>query len=346
MSALELARAISFVPQQEPASFDFTVQDVVLMGRYPHRSRNRGETDHDYAIVRESLAAADITALEQRPITRLSGGEHRRVLLARALAQDTPLMLLDEPTAHLDVTHQAELLALVLGLVRSKGVGALAALHELNHAAEYCDRLVLMRDGLIVDHGAPADVLTPDNLRTAYGARARVGRNPVTGRPMILSVTSMRVEPAQVTAHPVHLICGGGSGAHILHALVRHGYPVTTGVLNEGDNDWETALALGVETATETPFSAISARARSEAANMMAAAQTILVADVPFGIGNVANLELAVEMQRESKGIVLLDNGEVERRDFTGGEAARLMKCLLEHGAKRFDSVDEWIAAG
>ena len=323
---MELARAIAFcASQSEPAMFDFTVRDVVLMGRYPHRTNRKGESDHDYAIVRDALAAADITALDQRPITRLSGGEHRRVLLARALAQDTPMMLLDEPTAHLDVTHQAELLAIVQGLARKKGVGALAALHELNHAAEYCDRLILMRDGLIVDQGIPADVLTPENLRTAYGAKARVGRNPVTGRPIILSVASLRGEPAALTTHPVHLICGGGSGTHMLHTLMlRHGYPVTAGVLNESDNDWEAALALGVETVAEAPFSTISARARSEAADMMARAETILIADVPFGVGNLANIELAVEMQRAGKRVILLDNGDVERRDFTGGQAVTL----------------------
>ena len=97
---------------------------------------------------------------------------------------------------------------------------------------------------------------------------------------MILSVASLRGEPEGSTPHPVHLICGGGSGTHILHALIRHGYPVTTGVLNESDNDWETAVVLGVETAAEAPFSAISARARDEAAGLMARAETILLAEV------------------------------------------------------------------
>ena len=346
MSAHDLACAIAFVPQQEPAIFDFTVRDVVLMGRYPHRTRSRGDTDQDYAIVREALAAADITDLDQRPITRLSGGEHRRVLLARALAQDTPLMLLDEPTAHLDVTHQSELLALVQNLVRTKGVGALAALHELNHAAEYCDKLILMCGGHIVDQGAPEDVLTPHNLRIAYGAKARVGRNPVTGRPMILSVTSLRNQPEPTTTHTVHVICGGGSGTHIMHTLIRHGYPVTAGVLNESDSDWETAVALGVEVVSEAPFSPISAKYRAEAAAMMAASDTIVIADVPFGSGNLANLELAVEMQRAGKQVVLLDSGDIGSRDYTGGEAGKLMAELSAGGAKRYLSADEWISHG
>jgi iron complex transport system ATP-binding protein len=345
MSAIEMALAIAFVPQQEPAIFDFTVHDVVLMGRYPHHNRKKGDTEHDYEIVREALAAADICELIQRPITRLSGGEHRRVLLARALAQDAPLMLLDEPTAHLDVTHQAELLTLVQKLVKKKSVGALAALHELNHAAEYCDRLVLMCNGRVIHQGVPAEVLTPENLSTAYGARARVGKNPVTGRPIILSVTSLRDAPNSSVPHPVHLICGGGSGTHILHTLVRNGYPVTAGVLNENDNDWETALALGVEMVVEAPFSAISGPARAEARTMMAACESVAIADVPFGAGNLANLEIASELQALGKRIVLLDSGDMAHRDYTGGAATEIMTELVACGAKRYNSVEEWIAA-
>ena len=140
MRPIELALQLAFVPQQEPADFDFTVQDVVMMGRYPHQAKSNAHrsADKDYAAVHKAMEAADIAELASRPITQLSGGEHRRVLLARALAQEAPLLILDEPTAHLDVTHQAEMLGVVRGLVRTTGVAALAALHELNSAAEFC----------------------------------------------------------------------------------------------------------------------------------------------------------------------------------------------------------------
>jgi len=186
--AQQIARKLAFVPQQEPATFDFTVRDVVLMGRYPYRKRFQGETREDYAQVEQALAAADILPLADRPITQLSGGEHRRVLLARALAQQTPLLLLDEPTAHLDVTHQVELMDLIHRLTRERAVGALAALHDLNQSAEFCDRLILMREGTVIDQGSPEMVLTPENLRVAYDADARIGPNPITGRPMILTL--------------------------------------------------------------------------------------------------------------------------------------------------------------
>jgi len=344
LTPLELARNVAFVPQQEPAHFDFIVRDVVMMGRYPHQTGRRGgTTDEDYAIVRQALADADVSDLEMRPVTQLSGGEHRRVLVARALAQTTPLMLLDEPTAHLDVTHQAELLTLIQRRVKETGLGAMAALHELNHAAEHCDRLVLLREGVVIDHGSPERVLTSENLRAAYGARARVGRNPVSGRPMILALSSLRDEEAsQASPGQVHVICGGGTGFHILHSLLRAGYGITAGVLNESDTDYETAIALGVETATESPFSPISAGARNRAAAMIIAADTVLVTDVPFGSGNLPNLELAIEAQQTGKQVVLIDHGDSETRDYTGGIATRLMADLLQHGAQRCDTIEEW----
>jgi iron complex transport system ATP-binding protein len=191
-TTLEIARRVAFVPQQESAAFDFTVREIVLMGRYPHRARFRGETAEDYALVAQALEETDALHLQDRPVTELSGGEHRRVLLARALAQQTPLLLLDEPTAHLDVTHQVALLSKVQTLCHEEGKGALAALHDLNQAAEFCDRLVLLCRGKVVAEGTPEEVLTPDNLRRAYDAEACIGPNPITGRPMILTLHPIR----------------------------------------------------------------------------------------------------------------------------------------------------------
>jgi iron complex transport system ATP-binding protein len=113
-------------------------------------------------------------------------------------------------------------------------------------------------------------------------------------------------------------------------------------VLNESDTDYETAIALGVETATESPFSPISAGARNRAAAMIIAADTVLVTDVPFGSGNLPNLELAIEAQQTGKQVVLIDHGDSETRDYTGGIATRLMADLLQHGAQRCDTIEEW----
>lgn len=187
-TATERAQRIAFVPQSETAAFDFSVRDIVLMGRYPHRQKLKGETAQDYALVAQALADADISHLADRIATELSGGEHRRVLLARALAQQTPLLLLDEPTAHLDITHQAELMLLTRRLMTERGVGIMAALHDINQAAEYCDRLLLMRGGEIIAEGTPDSALITENLRIVYGAEAEIGVNPATGKPFIFAL--------------------------------------------------------------------------------------------------------------------------------------------------------------
>jgi len=342
-SALDVARRMAFVPQEEPAAFDFTVRDIVLMGRYPHRARHQGDTPEDYALVARALADADILHLADRPITQLSGGEHRRVLLARALAQQTPLLLLDEPTAHLDVTHQVELLALTLRLTRERGVGALAALHDLDQAAEFCDRLILLCAGRLIAEGRPETVLTPAHLRAAYDAHAHIGRNPVTGRPMVLSLHPARDEGALPEAPRIHVVCGGGSGVGVMGALVRSGFRVSAGVLNRLDSDQEAAEALGIEAALEAPFSAIGPAARAACAALMARAGTILVTPVAFGHGNLANLELAVEAQAAGKAVVLLGDANFAGRDYTGGSATRLLERLLAGGAPRFDRWEDWL---
>lgn len=342
-SALERARRLAFVPQQEPAQFDFTVRDVVLMGRYPYRARFRSETREDYAIVGRALAEADLVHLADRSILHLSGGEYRRVLLARALAQQTPLLVLDEPTAHLDVTHQAELLHLTRRLTREKQVGALAALHDLNQAAEFCDRLVLLKSGRVIADGAPEQVLTVEHLRQVYDAAAQVGRNPATGRPMVLTLHSVRETRADSLPSPVHVLCGGGAGLHMLGALVRQGFRVTAGVLNRLDSDQEAAEALGIPTVLEAPFSPISADARAQCAVLMAQAQMILIAPVPFGHGNLANLELAVEAQQAGKTVVLIGDTDFASRDYTGGTAARLLEQLRAQGAPCFDQWEDWL---
>lgn len=190
-SPRDRAKRIAFVPQQETTTFAFTVQDVVMMGRYPHLDRNRREQAADYAVAHHAMEMTDIILLRDRPVTKLSGGEYRRVLMARALAQQSPLLLLDEPTAHLDIAHQAELLLLARTLAHNpeNPQGVLAALHDINQAAEFCDRIVLLHAGKVFAEGSPNAVLTEDNLRRAYHADIRMGQNPLTGRPMILSLS-------------------------------------------------------------------------------------------------------------------------------------------------------------
>ncbi|GAA3086602.1 ABC transporter ATP-binding protein [Streptosporangium carneum] len=175
LSARRSAQRIAVVAQHGGDGFDFTVAELVATGRTPHR----GAPAADRRIVAAALERVGMAGKADRVYTTLSGGERQRALLARALAQQGGVLVLDEPTNHLDVHAQFEL----LDLIRSLRVTALAALHELNLAAAYCDRLYVLDAGRIVAHGAPADVLTPDLLAEVFGVRAHLGVNPLTGRP-------------------------------------------------------------------------------------------------------------------------------------------------------------------
>lgn len=164
------ARRVAVVAQHNYYNFDFTVKDVVLMGRSPHKRALDRDTAEDWQIVMESLETVGMTAFADRSFSTLSGGEQQRVILARALAQRTPCLILDEPTNHLDIKYQLQLMDLVRGLNRT----VIAAVHDLNIAAMYCDRLYAVKDGQIVGQGTPRELLTPAFIRSVYEVDARV----------------------------------------------------------------------------------------------------------------------------------------------------------------------------
>lgn len=173
-SGKKLSQALSVVPQKSQLEFDFTVLDVVLMGRQPYIGRFGQESAQDLALARQALQLTGVDHLAKRPVTGLSGGEWQRVIIARALCQSTPAMLLDEPVSSLDIRHQLEVLSLVRRLAHQRKVAAVCVLHDLNLAAHYCDELVMMNAGQLVAQGRPDQVLTPEQLRAVYGIEARV----------------------------------------------------------------------------------------------------------------------------------------------------------------------------
>jgi iron complex transport system ATP-binding protein len=192
----ELARRLAVVPQDPSIEFPFTALEVVLMGRAPHLPGLALPRAGDVEIARAAMARLDVAEVEDRPLDQLSGGERQRVLLARALAQAPDVLLLDEPTTHLDLRHQVGIYDVVEALRQERGLAVVSVLHDLNLAALYCDRLVLLAGGRVVADGSPAAVLTADALAHAYGAEVQVGRNDATGAPIVLPVGGrLRVAP-------------------------------------------------------------------------------------------------------------------------------------------------------
>ncbi len=174
----DLARQVALVPQDFTTGFPFTAREVVMMGRYPHLPRFSLPSARDQALVDEALAATDTAPLAQRLMTELSGGERQRVVVARALAQDTPCLLLDEATSNLDIRHALALLEGVRERIERKGRSAVAVFHDLNLAIRFCDDLVLMKEGRILACGAVKEVLTAENLERVFAAAARVRFEP------------------------------------------------------------------------------------------------------------------------------------------------------------------------
>ena len=186
-SRREIARRIAVVPQETSAPFDFTVLDIVLMGRYPHLGAFTLEGPGDLAIARRALEATGTAAFEGRAFSTLSGGERQRVVIASALAQSPRLLLLDEPTASLDIGHQLEVQALLRRL-NADGMTMMLSTHDLNLAAALCRRLILLRNGRVVAAGPTDDVLTPATVRALYDVDADVERHSRSGRLTVVPI--------------------------------------------------------------------------------------------------------------------------------------------------------------
>ncbi len=174
LSVRETAKKLAVLSQHNDYNFEFTARDIVLMGRSPHKRMMERDTKADYDIARQSLEKVGMGACEDRVFSTLSGGEQQRIILARALAQQTECLILDEPTNHLDIQYQLQ----ILDVVRQLGVTVLAAFHDLNIAAMYCDRIYAIQAGQVAACGTPEEVLTPELIRRLYGVDADVRREP------------------------------------------------------------------------------------------------------------------------------------------------------------------------
>ena len=184
--AKELARELGLLSQSAEAPDGMRVADLIARGRYPHRRAFSGWSDADERAVRRAMERTSVQELAERPVDELSGGQRQRVWLAMALAQETDVLLLDEPTTFLDITHQLDMLDLFRAVNREHGTTVVAVLHDLNQAARYADRIVAMRDGAILRTGTPEEVLTPEVMQRVFDLDCTVIPDPETATPMVV----------------------------------------------------------------------------------------------------------------------------------------------------------------
>ncbi|MFC0558908.1 ABC transporter ATP-binding protein [Halalkalibacter alkalisediminis] len=185
LSYKEFSKSMAVVSQEGSVPFDFTVSEIVLMGRSPYKRLLERDTAEDVALVRSSLVKVGLEQFTDRGFSTLSGGEKQRVFIARALVQEAPFLILDEPTNHLDIHHQLHM----LDIVRNLNVSVLAALHDLNLAAAYCDALYVVKDGKVVRYGSPEEVITKSMLKEVFQVDCTVTHHPKTGKPQILFIS-------------------------------------------------------------------------------------------------------------------------------------------------------------
>ena len=185
MRRKDMARLVAVVPQEASWVFPLTVEEIVLMGRTPHLGRLAFESERDLAVARSAMEATDLLPLASRLMETLSGGERQRVLIARALAQEPEVILLDEPTASLDIAHQIRTFDLIRSLSRSAGLAVVSVTHDMNLAALYCDRIALLEEGRLRSLGCPGEVITESNIREVYGVDVVVDHHPLTGLPRV-----------------------------------------------------------------------------------------------------------------------------------------------------------------
>ncbi|HUZ79835.1 MAG TPA: ABC transporter ATP-binding protein [Thermoplasmata archaeon] len=343
LSILERARRVAWLPQEESPRDDVRLIDYVLYGRYAFHGLLEGDSEEDYRLGHSILEQVGLADRADDGLLSISGGERQRAVLARALAQTTPLLLLDEPTSHLDIGHQLDLLARVRDLAHRRGVTVVAALHDLNLAARFADRIVVLSRGRCVADGPPAEILSEGLLAQVWGVVADLRREPRTGMPYLIAhhLTTAPRGPGSGTGFgPVHVVGGGGAAAPYLRTFADDGYSLSVGALHLLDTDAEVAEALLIRGPIEAPFAPLGPEVRERHRALLAAARAIVVAPFVVGPSNLANLEDLRPYVRTTPSF-LVSRPSITERDFTGGRATQVYQQLREAGAREVTGMEE-----
>jgi len=342
----EAARLMAVVPQETAADFDFTVEDIVMMGRFPYLTRFRKEEQKDREIVLRAMEMTGVTHLAERSIAQLSGGEKQRVVMARAVAQQPEALLLDEPTANLDIGYQSMLLEMASRLNSEQGVTVIAAIHDINLAVHHFNRFILLAGGRVLATGRADEVITAENIQKSYGVPASTFRHPLHG---VLQVSVARGKPQaelKTKGLRVHVIGGGEEAMPTLEFLNQAGYDLSVGPVSAQDSGCRFAHFNGLPVVIVPPFTNMNQEHRGKHLQLMRDAEAIVVPPIPFGEGNLPLFKEVEQVLEEGKSLYLIDFAEVSKRDYSGGKALELLSGMIEKGAiplKRIEDLPDLI---
>lgn len=295
VSQTQLAKKRSLVLTDRVAPSMMTVQELVSMGRMPYTGLMGKLTDADKNAVRKALKEVDAFDLRQRFFTELSDGERQKVMIARALVQEPSLMILDEPTSHLDIRHKIEVIRILQRLTQEKGITCILSLHDIDFAIKNCHQVILIKKDRIVASGTPEEIFDGTKVQQLYQITGGVYHE-------LLGMAEMMGK----NGNDIFILGGSGCGIPVYRALSRAGYGLTAGVLHENDVEVSVAQVICSHVVTTTAFEPISDNALEEAKQYVTKASFVVDTGVPFGTGNIDNLKLLRIAQQLKKPIFTL----------------------------------------
>lgn len=327
LRATELAKIMAVVLTEKISPPLFTVAEFVALGRYPHTDFLGRLGPADHAAVTEALTAVHAGDLARRTFTDLSDGERQKALVARALAQQPQLLLLDEPTLHLDLKHRLEVMAILRNLCRSRGITVLASLHDVDVAAKVSDQVALIKGGRLSAWGAPEQVLTGERVAALYDFDGAAFSRQLGG-------IEMRSDGHRGRAF---VVAGLGSGAQIYRLLAKRGFAIATGVLHTNDLDYYVARSLGAQCTGREPMQTIDAKTVAAAASDLVACDVVIDCGFEVGRMNQGNASLVAQALAAGKPVFSL------RRNGNTGSGKRYFRC--QDPNQLMDALEDYLPA-